>query len=406
VSTALQDICQRPAADAVQAADEAASRPVNVCFLIDELRTGGTETQLLRLIESFDRNRIRPHLCLLDGTSAASRRLEPRNCPVMRLGVRKLLSLRSIQKALLLGNALREWKIDVLQVHFPDSTYFGVPVAKWAGVPCIVRTRRDLFYWVTPVHRRWGRRLDQLYNRYLVDAMVVNSETVKQAAVRHERPAPNRIDVIPNGVDLTDYPRDSAVARSDRAVRIGLLSMLRPEKRPELFVEAARRVSDRFPAATFQIAGDGPERSRVESLIDQLALKNRVALLGAIDKVPAFLAGLDIAVLCSATEGLSNAIVEYMAAGLPIIATAVGGNLELLQHRETALIVSPGNDVELADAMVELIERPQLRKQLGARARMAVAESFELRTVTRRYENFYHELIHSVDSRRRRSQRR
>src|SRR5260370_94362 len=118
--------------------------PVRVCFLIDELAMAGTETQLLALIHHADRRRVTPYLCLLDGENKQSRRLEPPECPVMRLGVRKLLRPGSLRAAFKFIGFLRRERIDVLQVYFPDSTYFGVPLAWFASVPCRIRTRNNL----------------------------------------------------------------------------------------------------------------------------------------------------------------------------------------------------------------------------------------------------------------------
>src|SRR5947209_7588941 len=136
------------------------TRPVRVCFLIDELATAGTETQLLALVHRLDRRRVQPSLCLLRGASAASRALEPADCPVLRLGVGSLRSPATLARAWRLARFLRRERIDVLQVYFPDSTYFGVPVAWLAGVPAIVRTSNNVGHWLAPLYRRLGRSLN------------------------------------------------------------------------------------------------------------------------------------------------------------------------------------------------------------------------------------------------------
>lgn len=377
-------------------------QPIRVCYLIDQLRTGGTETQLLSLIKHVDRSRVSPFLCLLDGGDRASQALEPEDCPVIRCGVRSLLRPRSLLKARRLASQLRAWKIDVLQVHFPDSTYFGVLSAWLAGTRRVVRTRRDLFYWVTPAHRRWGRRLDGFCNRFLVDAMVVNSEAVRAKAVEDERPTARNITVIPNGLDLAGYVRlryeSKPTERTrDRRVRVGMIAMLRPEKRIDLFIQAAQQLVAQRPNVCFEIAGDGPERRRLENHIDQSRLGDFVLLRGKVDDVPAFLARLDVAVLCSDTEGCSNALIEYMAAGLPVVATAVGGNKELIDHGRTGLLTPPGDATALADAISELVASPRKVHQLGLAAQRYAHEHFEITTVAKRYAEFYEALVRSGD---------
>lgn len=373
-------------------------RPIRICFMIDELRTGGTETQLLRLISNFDRSRVLPHLCLLDGLSDSSQQLEPDNCPIVRLGVRKLLGLRSIYRTATLWQTLRRWQIDVLQVQFPDSTYFGVPVAKCAGVRRIVRTRRDLFYWVTDAHRRWGRMIDEFYNRRFVDLMIVNSQAVADAARLQESPPPRRIAVIPNGLDLSRNRSSAARTVSSPTKVIGIVSMLRPEKRVDLFVEAARLLAGQDRDVRFEIVGDGPERPRLEALASRYNLQDRLVFRGVLGQVAEFLDTIDVGVLCSDTEGLSNAIVEYMATGLPIAATAVGGNLELLDDQATALLSPAGDADRLAGNVARLLDDPKLAQRLGVAARRQCEAKFDLQIVLSRHEQLYRELTFNTPS--------
>src|SRR5262249_1325664 len=172
-------------------------RPVRVCFLIDSLQPAGTETQLLALIRHLDRSRVRPFLCLLDGEGEPSRSLEPKDCPVLRLGVKSLSRLQSLAKAWQLAGFLNRYRIDVLQVYFPDSTYFGVPVAWLARVPRIVCTRNNIGYWTTPSHRRLGRLCHRLSA-----GLVANCQACGQAVMDGEGLSPKRIAVLENGVDL------------------------------------------------------------------------------------------------------------------------------------------------------------------------------------------------------------
>src|SRR5262249_6549034 len=128
-----------------ETADHAAiSRPARVCFMIDELAAAGTETQLLALIRNLDRRRVQPTLCLLRGESAASRTLEPADCPVFRLGIRSFKHFATLPRVARFFRLLRQERFDVLQVYFPESTYLGVLVGRLAGVPKIVRTRNNL----------------------------------------------------------------------------------------------------------------------------------------------------------------------------------------------------------------------------------------------------------------------
>lgn len=364
----------------------ATGRPIRVCYLIDGLARAGTESQLLALIRSLDRSRVEPFLCLLGGEDDESRALEPEECPVLRLGVRSLHRPSSAARAFQLARFLRARQIDLLQVYFPDSICFGIPVARLAGVRRVVRCRNNLGYSLTRAHRWIGR----LYNP-LIDATVTNCEAGRQAIVEGEGIPSASVTIIENGVDLARYPDRAPGDPTSR--RVGMVANLRPVKEPETFLRAARIVASRHADVEFQIAGEGERRPALERQIDELALRGRCTLAGAVADVPGFLTSLDVAVLCSRSEGQSNALLEYMAAGRPIVATAVGGNRELIEPDVTGLLVPPGSPEALADAINQLLEDPARAAQLGAAARARVRECYSQEARARRFEAFYARLL-------------
>jgi len=358
-----------------------AARPARVCFLIDNLSRAGTETQLLALLQAFDRTRVAPTLALLDGDDATSRALEPTCCPVLRLGVKSLASRRAWSAARTFSAFLRRHGTDVLQAYFLDSLYFGVPVARWAGVSKIVRVRNNLGYWLTRKHRL----LNRVY-RTLVDVTLTNSDAGRASLEAEGVPA-DRVAVLENGVDVERF------AASPRAVtgemRVGVVANLRPIKGLDVFVRAASQLLARHPALRFEIAGDGPQRGELQSQIDSLNLTDRVRLLGAVADVPAFLASLDVAVLPSRSEGMSNAILEYMAAGRAIVATKVGANGRLVRDGVDGLLVAPEDVTELANAIERLITDRDMARALGTSARRRACESFSRDAMRLRFEDFY-----------------
>src|SRR5262249_35963147 len=137
--------------------------------------------------------------------------------------------------------------------------------------------------------------------------------------------------------------------------RIGITANLRPVKDVDVFIRAAAQLTASHPDVTFHIAGEGELRPELEKLVVDLGLLSRVFLPGTIEDMPGFLRDLDVAVLCSRSEGMSNAILEYMAAGKAIVATAVGGNVQLLEHERHGLLVPPGDPHALAEAMRRLM---------------------------------------------------
>jgi glycosyltransferase involved in cell wall biosynthesis len=278
-------------------------------------------------LKQLDRTKISPYLCLLDGQDETSRRLEPAEIPILRLGVRRLVSMQALRQACRFWRFLRAQRIEIVQTYFTDSTRFAAPIAKAAGVRAVFGSRRNIGHWMTS-RDQWIARA---YNRLFIDKIVANCEAARQAVVEQERVKPENVFVIPNGIDLDRFthippwrPKADSLPR-----KVGMVGNLREVKGVDLFIRAAKLVLNEHPRTEFEIAGGG-DPTPYQALIDELGLTQNVRLLGPLDNVPGFLATLDVAVLPSRAEGLSNALLEYMAAGRPIVATNVGGNAATL----------------------------------------------------------------------------
>lgn len=366
------------------------AEPIRVCFMIDELTNAGTETQLVALIHGLDRSRVLPHLCLLRGESELSRALEPQGCPVLRLGVRSFVDRRAIRKAYQLGRFLRDHRIDIFQVYFPDSTYFGVPVARLAGVRRVVRTRNNLNHWMTPAHRFLGRAFN-----HFVSVTVTNCAAARSAVLADERPSPESVVVLENGVDLSRFPTEKfrlCANRNLEGQRTGVVANLRPVKGLDMFIHAAAIVARTHGNVAFEVAGDGEQRSELEQLRARLGLDGRLIFRGALEDIPSFLSSLDVAVLSSRAEGMSNAVLEYMAAGRAIVATAVGAASQLIEDETHGLLVPPENPEALAGAIGRLLTDPVLACRLGAAARRRAEERFSRDAMIKRWEHFFEQL--------------
>ena len=361
-------------------------RAIRVCFLIDRLTRGGTETQVLALIRALDRRRVEPALVLLDGADAESQSLEPTDCPVLRLGLKSLHKPATFTAAAKVTRFWRDHGTDVVQVYFLDSAYLGVPLARLAGVRRVVRVRNNLGHWLTPKHRWLGRVVGRL-----ADVTLTNCEPARQALLSAEGGPAGKVVVLENGVDLDDFTALPPAANGP-VPRIGVVANLRPVKGVDVFIRAADRLAAEFPVATFHIAGQGEQQAELERLIADLRLTSRVVLHGAVSDVSAFLATLDVAVLPSHAEGMSNAVLEYMAAGRPIVATDVGANGHLLGGGEFGVLVPPGDPAALAAGIGRLLTNPNGAAKLAAAARRHVQDRYSRDAMRRRFEDFYERL--------------
>lgn len=365
----------------------ATNRPVSVCFIIDRLSRAGTETQLLALLRHLDRSRVRPSLCLLNGTSAECQSLLPVNCPVLDLRLRRLASLATPTAVARLAAFWRRHRVEVVQTYFLDSTYLGVPLARLCGVRRVVRVRNNAGYWLTPGHRRLGRLMGRL-----ADVTLTNSGDARRSVLSTERLPDARVRVIENGVDLDRFPSVRPPDTCGSVVRIGAVANLRPVKNIDGLIRVATDICRNDHRIQFEVAGEGEQRTALEAQIGANGLSSQFMLRGSVDDIPAFLGGLDVAVLPSHSESMSNALLEYMAAGRAIVATDVGSNARLVRHGREGLVVRPADDRALADAVRQLVDHPELARTLGTAARRRAESCFSRAAMVPQFEAFYESL--------------
>lgn len=363
------------------------SKPIHVCFVIDSLSRAGTETQLLALIKGLDRSRVMPSLCLLKGAEKQFLDQIPSDCPTLILGLDRLLGKGSFKAALRLRRFWAGNRVDVVQTYFLDSTYFAVPLARFCGYRKVVRVRNNIGYWLTKKHQWLGRFAGRLCLRTLT-----NSEEGQTAICRSEFLPRTRVPIILNGVDLDRFDDRRPPRLLDHRVVVGMVGNLRPVKNVDGLIRALAPVMQEFPGVNLQIAGEGEQRSELERLITHLGLTGRVLLKGAVHNIPGFLKDLDVAVLPSHSESLSNALLEYMAAEKAIIATNVGANAKVIRHEIDGLIVAAGDDRELELAMRRLLDSPETASKIGRNARLRVEANFSRATMLAEFASFYERL--------------
>ncbi len=224
------------------------------------------------------------------------------------------------------------------------------------------------------------------------DAVVAVSEEVQARLLAAHVPA-KRIRLVRNGVDLQRFAgateRRKQGRRHDATLRVGLVGRLAPEKGIDVFIRAAALVLRQAPKISFTIAGDGPERSRLEGLIADLHPQGRLSLLGRQEDMPAFYDTIDLLVSSSLQEGLPVALLEGMASGLPIVATRVGAVPSIVLHGETGLLVEPGRPEAFAAAILQLASDPVLCEEFGCAGQRYLAREFSAERMNADYGKVY-----------------
>jgi glycosyltransferase involved in cell wall biosynthesis len=288
---------------------------------------------------------------------------------------------------------IRQHKIDVVNTHSGKDTWLGSIAAKIAGVKLLVRTRHlSVPISTSPlnfVHR-------------MADGIITTGETIRHELITRNRLPAERIISIATGVSISRFSAMSIdtsalhleLGLPSNAQVITMVAVLRGMKRHDLFVEAARILSNRFPTAHFLIVGEGPGREWIENLIINAGLQSRIVMTGYRQDVEAILALSDIVVLTSDRfEGVPQSLSQAMAMGKPVVAAPVGSTGELVHNEETGLMATSGDSSSFADAIARLLEDPNLCHQIGEAASQHILNKYTDDIMIDRTIEFYNQLL-------------
>ena len=366
-------------------------------LLARELGPGGSERQLTEVAKSIDHARFETHVaCFHDGMRGEE--LRAAGIPVLRLPVRSFLLPGAIAGAWQLGRYLRRHKIQVVHTFDAPATCFAVPVARMARTNVVLssqRAHRALNPW------RYNRML-RITDRH-VSGVVVNCEAVRRHLIEDERVPERLIRLCYNGIDTEEFqprPRVRPAALADASIVIGALCLLRPEKNLETLLRAFARLGTPGDGARLAIVGSGPVLGRLKALSRELGIAARCMFSPSTPHVAQWFQAIDIFVLPSVSEALSNALMEAMASGCAAIASNVGGNPELVSDGETGLLFDAGNVDELATRLQRLLEDAALRGSLAEAGARSIRERFSTAGMVERmaeiYEGFLGDGHHSA----------
>lgn len=354
---------------------------INILFCIDNLMRGGTELQLIGLINRLDRNRFSPFLLTIRPSPSE---LTPKDCPHLAWHVPRLFSLNAVRCLYRLACFLRRENFQVVQTYFQDATVLGGAAAFLAGVPIRIACFRDLGFWRTGKQTMLLKLIYPRMTRYLS-----NAEAVKQNFIHHDGLQSERIRVIYNGIDSSSM---CWIDHTGPTLQVGIVGNLnRSVKRTDLFIKAAAIVSRMAGGENIRwhIIGAGHLESEYRELASRENIFDKMIFAGRVDDVASYLEKLQIGVLCSDSEGFSNALLEYMLKGCACVATSVGGNTEALVHDRTGLLVPPDNAIALAEALGRLVINRELRRELAGRARKYAESEFSWEKCIAEHESVY-----------------
>lgn len=361
------------------------ARPLRVMHLVYRLAGGGMEHNIVKLANGHDRAHVVPSLCSCQPADRLKELLHP-SVPLFELARRDGQDVRFLVQ---LVRLLRRERPDILHTHSWGTLGEGFLAARLAGVPLVVHGEHG-----TMDTRRLNVRVQRfLWNR--VDSVLSVSSRLAERMADVVGFSENRITVIRNGVDLTRVTGgDRRVFRSQFGIRepeltIGTIGRLEPVKDHAMLLTALAMLRSRGVAFRAVVVGGGSLDAALRQQTVDLGLQDSVHFAGARSDVHHALAAMDVFVMPSRSEGLSNTIMEAMAAGLPVVATDVGGARELIADGETGRLVPAGSPGPLADALARLLGCPGERAAMATAARALAAREFSLTKMVRQYEELY-----------------
>jgi glycosyltransferase involved in cell wall biosynthesis len=367
-----------------------AESPIRLFLMINTFETGGSERQFTVLAQNADASKFEVHLgCVNPRGPLADQVGKVTQFP---LGG-SLLGWRAMRSRLLLARYFREHQIEIAHSFDYYTNVTLIPVARMARLPVIIGSHRQLGDLMRP---REFRAQSAVF--LWCDAVVCNSQAAAARLVEDGLPQ-EKLVVIGNALPGAAFePAAPALPRrsgqnGSRVLQVGMVARMNAHyKNHAGFLRIASAIHKRMPDVQFLLAGDGPLRLELEKLAAGLGLGDRVIFLGDRRDVSAVLASMDVAVLTSDSESLSNVILEAMAARLPVVAYGVGGNTELIDDQR-GVLVAAGNENEFAAAILRLLGDASLREEMGWNARRFVEENFSLERVIHRYEDLYTTLL-------------
>ncbi|MEO6910156.1 MAG: glycosyltransferase family 4 protein [Edaphobacter sp.] len=347
----------------------------HVLLVVDQFsRTlGGGERIVLKLAALLPEYGYRASI-LTFAADPESPALRPPPCPVYLLPLKRTYDLNAFKAALHLRRFLKQQQVQIVQTFFESSDIWAGFVTKTMSKSKLIWSRRDMGILRTRKHEVAYRLMAGL-----PDAVFAVSELVRRHCIDVDRIDPARVRTIYNGLNLADWGAPLRPSRPDGTFVITTAGNIRPVKGHDIFIKAAASIVKQFPNAYFSIAGGVLEPvyfEELQALVRDLGLTDHFRFLGGVTNLREHLSEADIFVLPSRSEGFSNAIVEAMAASLPVVATNVGGNAEAVQDGVSGFIVPPEDPQALAAAILRLLADPTQSEAMGAAGKRLAAEKF------------------------------
>jgi len=367
---------------------------INIVFLTDSLAdlAGGAERQIFELAKRLNKERYSITIASLESVGQVPPELiHSISCQLETFPVKRIYGLSGILEGFRFIRFLRKSRTNILMTYHFGSDIWGTCMAKIAGVPVIISNRRDMGFWRTRRHIFMYR----IVNRW-VKKIIVNAEAIKKLIQSEEFLSDKKVSVIYNGIDCLSEIKSNLDIRKE----LGLtqddfifmhVANLRSVKGHSYLLKSFSKAINECSRVKLLLIGEGELREELQGLVKELGIDKNIFFLGKRENIRSLITQADVCLLPSLSEGMSNSILEYMAAGKPVIATNVGGNPELVQDGQTGILVEKENVKQLRDALLCLAKDSVQRKYMGKNGLEKVQREFSMKRMVASYDELFND---------------
>jgi glycosyltransferase involved in cell wall biosynthesis len=362
-------------------------KPVPVLLMSFSLGVGGSERQLAEVAKALDRHDFEPHVGCFHADGIRADELRARGVPILQLPVTSFASFSAIRGAFQLFRYIQRHRIQLVHTFDVPLNIFGVPVARAALRTKVLSSQRAHRLLTPGAYHRILRMTD-----HVVDGIVVNCEYMRRHLIDDEHVDPALVHLCYNSLDTALF--HPGPAREGAPPVIGVVCALRPEKGLSTLLHAFAQILPESPGAKLFVVGSGPGLADLQAQATRLGTIDSCVFIPTNDEIPSWLRSIDIFVLPSLSEALSNSLMEAMASGCCVLASNVGGNPELVGNSERGLLFEAGDAAGLTRALRTVIADRELRHHLAAAAQQFIAGNFSTASSITRMEEIYRRILH------------
>ncbi len=357
---------------------------IPVLLMARELHIGGSERQMTEMARHLDRSVFAPHVGCFRPAGMRGDELRDSGVSIVEFPVYSYRSPAALSQGRRLVRYIRENNICIVHAWDYPLNVYAVPIARMFTSAIAVSSQRSHRELIPPGYRSLIKLSDRMSH-----AVVVNCEYLRRHLIDEHVPG-KKIQVCYNGIDLDHFNRQPA---PQHALTIGVVCALRPEKDLGTLIDAFALIRDVAPHLKLVIVGSGVQLSALQRRVNEAGIQEQCHFEPATPAVPEWLSAIDIFVLPSRSEALSNSLMEAMACGCCVVASDVGGNPELVRHHETGILFQPGDPKSLAEALRTLIANPDLRARLAQAGEQFIRSGFSVASAATRMGEIYESLL-------------